>query len=438
MQPPVIATEPYGVLITISALLLQPLQFLVPTYLLALGQQQRDAHLRRCILAYLGVVAFNMLISLVTWWAMTLPPTSAARYATNACIYTLYLAVLVIAVRSCFEVNLWNALFCATAGYTIQNLGTGTGELVRLLVSAAAGAPLGTLAATVCADLATSCIIVLYYFIFIRYARGIGRLEDDSRSMLGMLVLVIMVVITFDVLIRGLERGGAQLGFLLALRVVHIAVCMFVLYSEGEALVNSRLRAEVATREALASERERQYELSRETIEAVNRRVHDIRHKVFRDLADHEVELESDVAQLLVRDIAVYDTQVKTGNVVLDTILSEKSLSCRRRGVAFSCIADGTALARLSAADLYGLFSILIDGAIAAVCNLDDEKQRSISLTLRRVGNLALLHVEHYRGTESAGEYAAAREIVERYGGTLSASQRDSAQVLDAMIPISS
>jgi hypothetical protein len=41
-----------------------------------------------------------------------------------------------------------------------------------------------------------------------------------------------------------------------------------------------------------------------------------------------------------------------SGNEALDTILSEKSLSCRRRGIAFSCIADGTALAHVSAADL--------------------------------------------------------------------------------------
>ncbi|MDO5108230.1 MAG: hypothetical protein Q4D39_08130, partial [Coriobacteriaceae bacterium] len=267
--------------------------------------------------------------------------------------------VLVPAAGSCFEMGFWDALFCATAGYTIQNIGSGLGEFLRILFQASTGSALAELPAVVVSDLSVIAIIVIYHYLFIRHLGELGSLGKDSRLMLGAAVGVILVVIAFDVVIRGLEREGAALGFLLALRVIHGAVSYFVLFAEYEMLYNVR-----------------QYLLSRDTIAAVNRRVHDIRHKVARDLSGQDVAIDKETLKAVVRDISVFDTQVKTGNDALDTILTEKSLTCTRRGVTLSCIADGTALRHMTAADLYGLFSLLLDRAMEEVCDLDDKNLR--------------------------------------------------------------
>ena len=425
-----------GIVYFVSAIIMQPTLFLVPTFLMASRFPRRDQFTRRCVVAWLLMVAFNIAITVAIWAGQEGGPLFAARYAVNAAAYVLYLVALVPAVLHCFEMGFWDALFCATAGYTIQNIGSGLGEFLRLLFKATTGSALAQIPTVHLSDLSVIAMITVYYLVFIKHLGNLGGLGRDSRLMLGTAVGVILVVIAFDVVVRGLEREGAELGFLLVLRIIHGAVSFFVLFAEYEMLYNVRLRSEVVAQERLAAEREHQYELSRETISAVNRRVHDIRHKVVRDLAASDAQVSREVLAGIARDIAVYDTQVKTGNDVIDTILTEKSLLCARRGIAFSCIADGTALAHVSAADLYGLFSILIDGAVEAVCDLEDERLRSISLTLRRMGNLALLHVEHYRSGDETGEHAAACEIIERYGGTFAVQQRGSARVIDAMIPI--
>lgn len=77
----------------------------------------------------------------------------------------------------------------------------------------------------------------------------------------------------------------------------------------------------------------------------------------------------------------------------------------------------------------------MLDSAVGAVCDLEDERLRSISLTLRSVGELALLHVEHYSAGAPEAD-AGVREIVERYGGTFDVQQRGNARVIDVMIPI--
>ena len=43
-------------------------------------------------------------------------------------------------------------------------------------------------------------------------------------------------------------------------------------------------------------------------------------------------------------EIRQYEAQNKTGNKVLDTVLTSKSLYCNKNGITFTCVADGTLL----------------------------------------------------------------------------------------------
>ena len=423
-----------GFAILIYGTVLQLLEFVIPTYLLARKQPRRGGFRVRMAISIVALALFNYSADMLVWVGMSGALPMWGRYSLNFLVYSLYLAALIPFVLMCFDTSVWNALFCATAGYTIQNLGSGIGEFVRILVQAATGVPVSDLATSVISSTTVALIILAAYFAFIRKVDRIGRLGDDSRNMLGMLVLVIMGVIAFDVLVRGLERAGAEPGFLLALRVVHFAVSSFILFAEYEMLYNASLRAEMATQETLAAERERQYQLSRETIAAVNRRVHDIRHKVVADLTESDAQVSREVLSSVVKDISVFDTQVKTGNDVLDTILTEKSLVCARRGVTLSCIADGTAVSGLPTTDLYALFGCLLDTAIDAVSELENSRERSISLTVRRVGSLALIHLERYGAAGAEADTQAAREIVERHGGTLALASGDGSTIIDAML----
>lgn len=44
------------------------------------------------------------------------------------------------------------------------------------------------------------------------------------------------------------------------------------------------------------------------------------------------------------QEIRSYEAQNKTGNEVLDTILTSKSLYCQQHGITLTCVADGAAL----------------------------------------------------------------------------------------------
>ena len=77
---------------------------------------------------------------------------------------------------------------------------------------------------------------------------------------------------------------------------------------------------------------------------------------IFRLLALPGSDEDKRKAKLLDMEsrIAAYEAVVKTGNEILDTVLTEKKLTCQINHIAFSCIADGAQLSFMDELDIYG------------------------------------------------------------------------------------
>ena len=218
---------------------------------------------------------------------------------------------------------------------------------------------------------------------------------------------------------------------------------------EYELLVNRKLASERDTTERLLAERERQYEQSRESIEAINIKCHDLRHQI-RSLASGSSAIDPAALADVAREVDVYDAAVRTGNEALDTILTEKSLVCQREGITLTCVADGAALGFMAPADIYALFGNALDNAIEAVRGA---KRRSISLVVRRAMGVVSVSVENYYAPDAQPSFEdglpqttkadkanhgfgmrSMRAIAERYGGTLVARAEDGVFHLDIML----
>ena len=111
-------------------------------------------------------------------------------------------------------------------------------------------------------------------------------------------------------------------------------------------IYNRHLILEAATTERILHDREQQYALSRENIEAINIKCHDIRHQI-RHIEDDNTDtrvVDKTVLDDIAHQVSIYDSTVHTGNNALDTILTEKSLLGEREHITLGCIVDGHAL----------------------------------------------------------------------------------------------
>ena len=362
--------------------------------------------------------------------------------------YGVALAAMLGFVVFLFEASPWTALFCCTAGYTTQNLASGLSSLLGNLLFPQ-GMGIGLQVAKMIIPFAVVYLAV--HVVLVSRIRRNGLELIQQRVMLPMMAVVILAVIGFDVVIKEMWVSGVDVRITVSCRLVHLLLCVLVLAFEYEALYSRRLGEEVATIERIMEDEKAQYQLSRDTIEAINIKCHDIKHQI-RELGDGYA-VDPKAIDEMARKVSIYDAGIRTGNEPLDVILTEKSLACEREGITMGCIADGSALAHLDASDIYSLMGNALDNAIEAARDVRDPSKRSISLVIRRRASMAVIHVENYfegavalnanglvkttKKDPTAHGYGmkSMRFIAERYGGTLHARTQGNVFHLNVILP---
>ena len=421
-------------------------QLIIPVFLLSYRLPRRQNSLLRVI----GVFAILLAIAIVPLaaWGVTGLDVGGAFV-----VFSTLIAVFVGAILFIFDVRPWTALFCATAGYTLQNIASGLIELIRMAVTGRSNVSLDEPLSAIVSIGVPLAIYLAGYWLFVRRVTLRGLLDVENRLMLSMFAIVVIVVIGLDLIIKALTIVGIPFRFLLLLRLVHPLICVFVLFAEYELLYAKHADDERAETERLLAERERQYRLSRENIEAINIKCHDIRHQI-RHLADSGAVVDGAVLADIAREVDVYDSVVETGNEALDTILTEKSLTCSGEGIVLTVMADGAALGFMAPADIYALFGNALDNAIEAVRRVDDPERRTITLSVRRAGGMVAVGVENYFATaprfsadglpqtsksDSANHgfgTRSMRAIAQRYGGSLHAGTQDEIFYLNVLLAV--
>lgn len=233
-------------------------------------------------------------------------------------------------------------------------------------------------------------------------------------------------------------------GFMLLLSVMMSAIMWFIyrrimLEAEKEVIIR------------LSRERKSQYEFSRENIEMINRKTHDLKHQL-RALSLVSDEERRQQIEETSRAIDFYDAVVKTGNEALDILLTEKSVYCANRQIRLSCTVTSRNLDKIRLIDLYTLFGNALDNAIESTEKLSNPEQKVISLSIRDQGSMLYIQLENYfegslnlhdglPGTTKQDVInhgyglRSIQNIVRHYGGQLSVRTEDHIFYLDIMIP---
>lgn len=372
---------------------------------------------------------------------------AASRLAFFAAVLS---ACVVLGVFLC-RISVWTSIFCCAVGCTVQNMASSLAQLVfRLSEPALATAGIEASFSLFGNVIFLVALLACNAFLFRQLESYEHGIENDRR-MLAVYGAVVVLAIGLSALLSHVDSLlGSSESTALLLRACHAIVCGFLLFVEWEIAVNRRLEQDVALSARLAHERERQMELSRDTIEAINLKCHDMRHQI-RTLAREGGIVDQAVIKDMEHQIRLYDSSVRTGNEALDTILTEKGLLCEQRGITLSCIANGTALEFMPAADVYSLFGNALDNAIEAVDGLEDPTRRVISLDVRARRSVLVISVENYcdfspqfrdglpvseRGEEHGYGMRSMRLTAKRWGGSLSATCEDGLFRLGVVIPL--
>ena len=289
-------------------------------------------------------------------------------------------------------------------------------------------------------------VYALVYIIFSRKLREWVAYPFMQTRVISTAAIVLLFVVVLNMRIGDAEH---QYGVYWAY-VLGDIFCLLLLFG---VLYESGLQQKYMIVEQLLYAEQKKQQMTRENIELINRKCHDLKHQIsaLRMMGDSK-EKEAYI-QEIERAAVFYESSAKTGNQMLDLLLMEKLLYCEKYKIKLSCIAEGAKLKFMDAMDLYSLFGNALDNAIESVIGEENEKNRIISFKVASHGQILSIHFENYIGHEL--EFAdgmpvttkedkrfhgfgmlSIRRIVEKYGGTLQIASGDRLFQMNILLPI--
>nr|MCR5101930.1 ATP-binding protein [Butyrivibrio sp.] len=124
------------------------------------------------------------------------------------------------------------------------------------------------------------------------------------------------------------------------------------------------------------------YKIGKESIEVVNQKYHDLKHQIAVLRSQSDPDKRNAYLDKMEEDIRSYEAQNKTGNAVLDIILTTKALQCQKDSIQMSVVADGKLLNSIDEIDISTIFGNAIDNAIEGVKKIEDKEKRLIYVTV--------------------------------------------------------
>ena len=305
----------------------------------------------------------------------------------SAVYYILAFLAAALALQRLFGMGAVSALVIATLGYCVQHLGSDLSYVLMPNASATSG--------NVVLDFYLPHILVILTTALVAYV-AVGRsfridvtVVSRRVAWIAACMAAVFFVIVFSLVFANDQQGTMrQICFVYDALATTFVMAILILLSRVDAL-----RADIAANEAIWELRGEQYRLTRESIDLINEKCHDIRKRI-GELGAPALSVAS--VERIQESIQVYDAAVRTGNDALDVVLTAKSLLCSQRGIELVCLADGAALGFVPDDELYSLMENVLDNAIEAVMRLSNPEQRSVSLTVRREGGFVSIREDNY------------------------------------------
>lgn len=426
-----------GYIIALIASLNFSLTLLCSELMFASALGKRDRFAVRLVGSALAAVAVSVGVGMLAMFVIeSFDYAVWAQVAVNFVWHLLDFAATIGVLFICFSAPATTILFACVSGYTLQHIAV---SVPKPEFSSAFLTEL--LSYTIFAAVYAAAYFTFVRRMSLRLSRETGMSLVPSLVLSGAMLFVALFLGTL-----GLTYSGESYTMYALFSACQVSFCVTLLAVQFLILYVMQERRDAVIAERLHEAEKKQYEAIKNNIDAVNIKFHDIRHRLREVRGEDGKTYLGDIDAL----ISEYDTQVRTGNEALDTILTEKNYVCERGKIKFSCLADGALLGGMEAGDLYSLFGNALDNAIEYLSGLPEEK-RILKVFVRRYGeNFASISVKNYyeggplggdpRTTKKDKAYhgfgiASMRRTAEAYGGTLGLTAEGSTFCVNVLLP---
>lgn len=361
--------------------------------------------------------------------------------------------VMAVICYACCDISLTEAVYCSSTGYLTQHIAS---ACFILFVSKGATPMSGE---SIVYYAIYAGVYIFSYYVFAR------KLPEDKHFLFSQGNVIISASVTLGIVLAlsmvtkriadpqnmGVNNTTSLQLFWIC-QFMEITLCILVLTLQLLQKKEMDRQREILKREEIWNRRQAQYELSKDNIDLINRKCHDLKHQIAA-LVDTDDSRKREFAKEIQDMIEFYDVNIDTGNEILNTILMERGLYCKMHEIQWTCVADGKNLAALDDLDLYTLFGNAFDNAVESVEKIENPDRRVIMARVWRKESFLMIQVENSfegeilmknglpvtskKDNQNHGfGIKSIRSIAEKYHGGITVQTEGNTFLLTVMIPV--
>lgn len=260
------------------------------------------------------------------------------------------------------------------------------------------------------------------------------NLEDDETifSSIFLAIITFLVTSVLSTVVRQYQSTSFPLS--VCIKIFSLVCYSLLLLSRANLLFRSHISKELQITEQLLYQEKKHYAEMKSNIDVINMKCHDIKNQ----LTAFQGRLTEEEIGSLQEAIKIYDSSIKTGSEILDTVLYQKQLYCEKNGINFKFMCNGSAFSFMSGSDLYALATNSLNNAIEAVQKVSPEKQIIDFIVDSKNGN-AFIEASNYFNPDCTVTSGTSKEdklhhgygmksmqyITERYNGVMTTDSKD-------------
>lgn len=422
-----------------------PFQLLISEAIFLIGTPRRKYFLPKLVS---GLVLQILLSALLEELLLCVTPQTLVPYVL---LYLGYAFLSMIPILGSFDIGGKELIFILAGGYATEHMTFALskiflhllhleymlyGSLLHLLVTRYLIYILGALSV---------------YFILIRTKKRESKLKDSDFRIAALAFIIMVFAIGFSVYWSYPEEYlGTRIGEVIC-PAYSFLCCALVLSMEYYVLRENGMKHEQETMEQLLQMSTAQQKSSKEAIDIINMKCHDLKHQMKALAKMEDDRSRAEYLQEIQDAVSIYDATYHTGCSALDYVLREKTLLFHEYGIEFSCMVEGKMITYMTSADVYALMGNALDNALEHVLK-EKEGERVISFLVKHHNEMVLIHLENRCSTDVLFENGmpvtdkkdktrhgfgvkSMAYIAKKYQGELVMSVRDGKFNLDILLP---
>lgn len=318
-------------------------------------------------------------------------------------MFLFLFGVTLIGLKLCYDEPWSHIIFCAVIAYTTQHMAYETFKYTLYVFDLGSIVTVydevGELQINGFMGLAYGASYAFIYWAVWAFVEYRIRIQQNiclkNKSLLFLSGIIVLIDIVLGALLTYDTDSNLSMMVQTVLFLYSLISCIICLVMQFLMLEQQHAEHELKEIQAMWRQDKRMYELSKENVELINIKCHDLKKQI-RLLRSSEGEIERSSLKEIEKAIDFYDATVKTGNEALDLILAEKSLFCSQNDIKLTCIADGSSLNHIPMLDLYSLFENAVQNAIEAVSKYSEPEKRFVRIKVVKREGMVSIHIENY------------------------------------------